>query len=362
MHLIGSNGQDKILTRFDSLTGLRAILAIMVVFCHGCIRCDLFDDGSWISKLVGEMGHSGVTGFFVLSGYILAHVYRNRKYSLSDFAVNRFARIYPLYLLGLAFTLPIDWLSPGMDSAGRAAALSLSTLLLQSWLPFSNGRFNGPGWTLSVEMLFYILFPVLFVLWKKNVKAFTGITILCMFFTAILWNPTSFFLSHRFPPLRIWEFMFGMLLATIPLKPRWLTTEILPLCLIVSACIAAAFLDNVSFSFLKWFWMALLNGAAIYLLAARDSAKIRKSFFASKWMILGGELSYGVYLLHDGIQRYARVGAEYLLGISLKDSSLSFKCAFLVITTSFSILVAFHSWKQIETPARKLLRRKLNFA
>lgn len=175
------------------------MLAMMVVLCHGWIRSAILPEGHWLSNIVAEMGHCGVAGFFVLSGYILAHVYRNRAWSTQEFFVNRFARIYPLYLLGLIFTLPMDWVSPGMPAEGRSEALGLSVVLQQSWLPFSNGRFNGPGWTLSVEALFYALFPVFFFIWRRWPRGFIGLALIAACLTALLWNPDSF----SKPPLSV---------------------------------------------------------------------------------------------------------------------------------------------------------------
>lgn len=366
--------------RLESLTGLRTLLAGMVILCHGWIRCDLAPAGHWISQVVGEMGHCGVAGFFVLSGYILAHVYRNRKWSSREFAVNRIARIYPLYLLGLIFTLPMDWVSPGMPAEGRGPALGLSVVLLQSWFPFANGRFNGPGWTLSVEALFYALFPMLFLAWRKSPKAFPWLAGVFAVITAILWDPQSFFLSHRFPPMRVWEFMFGMALAAVPLRRSLPAGEFVAVSLVILCPVVAAALDYSSLPFLKWLAMVVISGAVIVILAACDAAAgsvavrqqaagsvaVRqesgggRSFFRLKWMVLGGEISYGIYLLHDGVQRYNRVVIERLLDVTLKEAPISVKIGFLLSTSVAAILLAWVSWAKLELPARKFIRDRLS--
>jgi peptidoglycan/LPS O-acetylase OafA/YrhL len=355
--------------QLDSLTGIRAIFAIMVVLCHGCIRCQIVPNEHWISKAIGEMGHAGVAGFFVLSGYILAHVYRDRKWSTREFAANRFARIYPLYFVGLLFTLPMDWLSPGMSSECRSEALGLSVILQQSWFSFSNGRFNGPGWTLSVETLFYTLFPILFYFWKRSPFFFNGSLIAVGLFTAYIWNPDSFFSGHRFPLMRVWEFMFGMALALIPLSRRYAAKEIIPLSLIIGTPAVAALLDNASIPFIKWFVIVILAGISILMLAARDMTEksntecditgIRPSLLRLKWAIIGGEISYGIYLFHDGVQRYFRVGFEKILGVLLIESPLPLKICYLMTTAMVSVLLAWICWMLIEIPTRKFLRNKL---
>ena len=337
----------------------------MVILCHGWIRCDLQPAGLWISQVVGEMGRCGVAGFFVLSGYILAHVYRNREWSSREFAVNRIARIYPLYLLGLFFTLPMDWVSPSLPAEGRLPALGLSLALLQSWFPFANGRFNGPGWTLSVEALFYALFPILFLAWRKYPKAFPWLAGGAALVTAALWDPQSFYLSHRFPPMRVWEFMFGMALAAVPMRRSPPAGEFVALSLVILSPVIAAALDHSSFPFLKWLAMVLLSGAAIVMLAASEAAGSRKqeagsdrSFLRHKWMVLGGEISYGIYLLHEGIQRYARVGFEHVLHSPLKEASMTSKLAFMVLTSILAVVLAYVSWSKIEGPARRFIRER----
>ncbi|MDP4623680.1 MAG: acyltransferase [Akkermansiaceae bacterium] len=352
----------QVVRQLDSLTGLRTLMAGMVILCHGWIRSDLMPSELWISQIVGEMGHCGVAGFFVLSGYILAHVYRDRKWSSHEFAVNRFARIYPLYLLGLIFTLPMDWISPGMSAEGRGSALSLSVVLMQSWFPYANGRFNGPGWTLSVEALFYGLFPILFLIWRKSHKLFLWLTIGAAALTAILWDPDSFFQRHRFPPMRVWEFMLGMALAVIPLRSNRLLPrgELLPLFIVFLCPVVAAALHHTPYPFLKWLAMVVVSGLAIILLAARDTTtdKDKWSFFRLRWMILGGEISYGIYLLHDGVQRYARVGFERILDTPLQDAPIFLKIGFLLSTSIVVILLALVSWVKIEIPARKFIRKR----
>ena len=126
--------------KFDSLTGIRAMLAGMVVIAHGFGRAEWLDVTPWSKDLFLSFGHFGVVGFFILSGFILMSVYRDRDWTIREFAVNRFARIYPLYLTCLLLTLPIDWFSPGFAPGHKVEAFALTTVFQQSWFEFSNGR------------------------------------------------------------------------------------------------------------------------------------------------------------------------------------------------------------------------------
>jgi peptidoglycan/LPS O-acetylase OafA/YrhL len=108
----------------------------------------------------------GVNFFFILSGFILTYNYLDADGQLRvtrrDFWAARFARIYPVYLLAfLVATLP-----SAHDLLAHHASL-LSTImtglaaltLTQAWVPASSDAWNGPGWSLSAEAFFYLLFP-----------------------------------------------------------------------------------------------------------------------------------------------------------------------------------------------------------
>ncbi len=344
--------------RYDSLTGLRFILALMVLVCHGWIRTSLAPSNYWFSKAVTEMGHCGVSGFFVLSGFILATVYRDKKNSVKDFYLNRFARIYPMYIVGILFSLPIDWYSEKMSNENKTEALIASITLLQSWFPFSNGRFNGPGWTLSVEAFFYAAFPILLVILRRNKSLFYLNSALVIFITCLFWNSNYFYFSHQFPLMRMWEFMLGMALATISCNILYKFTEIIPLSIVLICPFVVGLNPLKSYAFFNWFMMAIFSAISILILAHRDRSKIGKSILRIKWLVLGGEISYSIYILHAGIQRYGNVLFDYITKSHLANTSILFKIIYIFITTISSIILSFFSWKIIELPARNWIRQK----
>jgi len=145
-----------------SITGLRAIAALGVYLNH-------FGNPAWFPNRLSNIQANGgfaVPFFFVLSGFVLTLAYDGKKIDARAFYLNRFARIGPTYFVALFIA---------------AAYVSLSGFTfdhifimhlfgLQAWFPTSDSgfAFNGPGWTISVEIFFYALFPILFSLFHSR--------------------------------------------------------------------------------------------------------------------------------------------------------------------------------------------------
>lgn len=151
-----------------ALTSFRFPLALGVVFYH--LRMAWPGETYDLTGLI-ERSRLNVDLFFILSGFILTHVYwrqvATRRYRHVDFVAARVARIFPLHILlmlvlgGLA--LAASGLGAEFDqSRFRPADFLQSLLLLQSWFPTSADemRWNGPSWSLSAEWFAYLLFPV----------------------------------------------------------------------------------------------------------------------------------------------------------------------------------------------------------
>jgi peptidoglycan/LPS O-acetylase OafA/YrhL len=136
--------------RLDALTGLRFFAAVSVVSLH---YLDPSLQAPALIHWVLAIGNTGVSLFFVLSGFVLAYTYLdagpvNRRF----FWVSRFARIYPVYLVALI-------LAVALMHEGNRPALLASVLMVQAWNPYWAVKINYPAWSLSVEALFYAVFP-----------------------------------------------------------------------------------------------------------------------------------------------------------------------------------------------------------
>jgi peptidoglycan/LPS O-acetylase OafA/YrhL len=153
------------------LTSLRFFLATWIVAFHLCVAyppiCEAVDSGHafWFNSIF--CGYAAVDIFFVLSGFVLA-----LNYSLDDawgptdrkrFAIARFSRIYPVYLLALIAVAPVLLIGEPSRMVLLRHGVSgvLNILMIQAWIPGAAMSWNGPGWSLSNEAFFYLCFPIL---------------------------------------------------------------------------------------------------------------------------------------------------------------------------------------------------------
>lgn len=151
---------------FRSIEAERGIAALLVVLFHA--DKVMLNPAYWHAHVFGGLlvaGHAGVEFFFVLSGFIIAHVHAadiGRPERLRRYVTRRFERIYPLYWLVLTGVVALAVLGPDVNSLRHVdnAAIASSYLLAGT---DSHGGALTVSWTLFHEVLFYLAFAVLIV-------------------------------------------------------------------------------------------------------------------------------------------------------------------------------------------------------
>ena len=140
-----------------SITGLRAFAAVAVYLNHFGLPGFSPD---WLNN-ISTNGGLGVPFFFVLSGFVLALAYEDRPLIIRQFFIDRVARIAPTYYVGLVLALFYFFATNNLQ---LDYVLGAHLLGLQAWFPTSDSgfAFNGPAWTISVEMFLYATFPFLY--------------------------------------------------------------------------------------------------------------------------------------------------------------------------------------------------------
>ncbi|RKR46328.1 acyltransferase [Paraburkholderia sp. BL17N1] len=196
--------------KIDTLTSLRFFAAATIVAGHGQ---HLFEPWSFVHKL--SLDHA-VSFFFVLSGFILAFTYDERlvnNASVRRYYVSRIARIVPTHLLtAVAAMLLVIGAAPSLS------VVVANLLLVQSWIPSINFFFsvNGPSWSISDEMLFYALFPLLIwklpTTWRLKLGLTSGLAaaIGIAACAAGVSGSTALWAGYVLPLTRLPEFMLGI--------------------------------------------------------------------------------------------------------------------------------------------------------
>lgn len=246
-------------------------------------------------------GYNPLTIFFMLSGFVLAYTYTGQlgpKGTYRRFAEARFARIYPLYVLSLVLSYPFT-----RPTAGQMFACLTMT---QAWDPFRQDLYeawNFTAWTLSVEAVFYVIFPwLLATLQHRRVKTLYWIIAALLAITTIAHTPvyikqisTPFWHALNYwtpmPLLRLPEFLLGVVLGLMFLRAPHRPTRSWALCLAIAVEVAVL-------ATIRGEWQSLLmlpNVIIVYELA-HDGGPINW-FLSRKTMMLLGGAAYSMYLL-----------------------------------------------------------------
>jgi peptidoglycan/LPS O-acetylase OafA/YrhL len=151
--------------RLAWLDALRGFAALCVVFDHATYHV-LEPARNWIYQWF-DPGQYGVFVFFLVSGYIIP-ASLERKGSVKGFWISRVFRLYPLYLVALVATEAGS--VKGWWDIGGAQHHPVTTAM--SWLLMMPNIMTGPNvpnviWTLSYEMVFYLVVAALFS-WRAH--------------------------------------------------------------------------------------------------------------------------------------------------------------------------------------------------
>jgi len=282
------------------LTALRGIAAWWVVLFH--LRRFLIPYLPAEAIALLARGNLAVDLFFLLSGFVIYLNYAARVTpdlaSVGDFLFRRFARIYPLHLLVLAgFAL---WyggavmLGSSTLEAERPGYFLASILLVQNWGFTDTLGWNVPAWSISTELVAYLLFPAFLLLLAP---ARRGSATLVAALLVLAPTVQLFFrlFDYPFPNavpqtglLRcLVQFAMGMLLCE--LWQRWRGTPRLAAAMFALAALSAAAFVATGAPVVPLAWAALILGLA---LAERRNPL---GWGPLVWL---GQVSYATYLCH----------------------------------------------------------------
>ena len=343
------------------LNALRFFAALFVLCYHLLPSAPL--DPSGLTPMF-DRGILGVDVFFILSGFILAHVYSERALvagNYREFLQARIARILPLHLAIMA-TLIVLVLVSGFFGVGSMTAANfpfsdLPTILTltHAWTPQGNDVWNAPSWSLSAEWFCYVFFPVflLAAIPTRERPLFMMAVAVFVYVAAFVAAPvlagdqmtelTADFGIYRIIP----AFFLGAVLRLLMTRHT------------LSRDVARPLVPVIGFSFLAGLqlglpdaWLGLLVAALILSISAARLEEGRH-WLASRPLHYLGELSFAIYLIHVPVHMvYFNVGQD-LLG--LWQGELMPWTWFLVELIVIG-LVSVMSYHFLEVPARRWVR------
>lgn len=306
---------------FPALTGIRAVAASMIFLLHfNPFKVVWF--GQFIHDSFNEF-HVGVTIFFVLSGFLICYRYSDviileRKW-LQRYFVNRFARIYPMY-----FIMTVLSFIPAICSSYCGIKLLFLNLTFFRGF-FDEYKFTGVpgGWSLTVEEMFYFLFPLI-IFFSKKMKLFYQ-PILFIAIGILLWDifknisfhgffsSLTFIFEYTFFG-RCFEFYTGIFLALYVkshqaqmIIKRYSYRTIVGILYIITCIILLVInrrhsLEQGQFLFFETLVNNLILPLGIAILfygLLTEKTGIRKMLESNIFTLLG-KSSYIFYLIHNG--------------------------------------------------------------
>ncbi|KPC24176.1 Uncharacterized protein ABJ99_5041 [Pseudomonas syringae pv. cilantro] len=350
-------------SKLDSLTGIRFFAAAMVFMFHASltriIGFNPYADSGVIEvfqRAFSGGGWFGVSFFFVLSGFVITWSARKGD-SLVGFWKRRLLKIYPNHF--------VTWALAMLLFAVPAASVAIwlpNLLLIHSWVPQMETflSVNGPSWSLCCELFFYLLFPlVLKGIWRIAEKhlwfwawAMVAGLALTQFAIQHLAPATPFikeypislsqwWWAYYFPPVRMFEFVLGMLMARILMAGRWINLSVPWACALVAVSYFAAMWAPFLYSLTL---VTLVPIAALITAIAAADLKGHDGLLNRRWIVWLGEISFGFYMIHLLIMTLA----TQLLGGRLFDNVTA--TLILVATLGLSILGGWLLFHFVERP------------
>jgi peptidoglycan/LPS O-acetylase OafA/YrhL len=354
--------------RYAALDGLRGIAALVVFAIHVWIyqlpnTVELRRD-SWEKTLLFE-GRVAFVMFFVLSGFLLYRAFaraalgRSGPVAVGSYLVRRAARIAPAYYLALAGTLVL--LAAAGDVPGRrlvdAGEVPVFFLFAQNYSPDTLLKLNAATWTLTVEVAFYLLLPLVGLAAlrlgrsaRRQALLLGGLTAAGLAWNYVDylagWGPVASHAAIAFLPY----FACGMLVALLVETHRASGTR--PLGAVVSgglvACAAAVLVANglwhANGDHTSLAMEVFADSAAAVAFAAVIASLVLGTGTGARWMgwrplAWMGEITYGFYLWHIPLLVFARGTGALPEGIVLG-----------LVVLPVAIAFGATSWYVIERP------------
>ena len=354
-----------------ALTGLRALCACGIFFYH---INPFSKENQAVPFRIFDQFYSFIPFFFVISGFVIFYTYYKpdpyTKNELHNYFISRIARIFPILIILNIFVFIFAFKENLYTGFESIKLFLLNITLLKGFFSeyFLTGI--GPSWTNSVEEIFYLLAPLLFLLCRRRLfllKFILLFYLLGFVFTYIFMHIQfhGFLNSFKFTAYftffgRIFEFSTGIYLALLFMgvyKNTFLErykTATLPVglvLLVISYTLLYLISMQYNVAHANEVWQGIIVNNFVFPVAIffilynfLYCKNWLTAFFSSKIMVGFGNATYSFYLLHT----------SFVLSYIYKYLSKN-----IFITFAAMVIISYCFFKLIERPISNFLKRKL---
>ncbi|MFN8347748.1 MAG: acyltransferase [Spirosomataceae bacterium] len=329
--------------RLLELDALRGIACLSVVIFHFNVN----QPGNWHWM---NLGVAGVDLFFIISGFVIFYSLQQR-YDFKGFVISRFSRLYPAYWVSVCLTSVLVIINGGKIN-GYDFFVNLT--MLQGY--FQVEDIDGAYWTLGIELFFYGLIILPFVLKKAaHIEQYIWGALPAVY----LWH---FWGMQYFPNIhdrasRMFQFVnhaplffAGIFFYFIAFQKATPIRYFGILVCFTLSCYLHSFYGRTQWviTFPEHVWLLLLYFGAFFLLISNHL-----NFLVNRITLFLGKISYSLYLIHQ------RIGTEILRPILKKYTPANtpnwiYSIALILI----SIILAYAITVLVEVPCMKYIRKK----
>ena len=310
----------------------------------------------WLFTSFYNYGFLGVQVFWCISGFIFFWKYKDLIYSSivtgRKFFILRFSRLYPLHVATLFLVIILQAYQINTTQNyyiyqnNDIKHFLLQLFFASSW-GFENGSsFNGPIWSISVEVIVYIIFFITIKLFGKSFFLNISVLLFCI-------GATYFKMSSPITHCLAYFYIGGLAaIAFQYFEKNKYHKYISTICFFISVtAFYVAYKYNLyAHKNFPWFIMGCMP-FVLYISALR----IKTHYTFQKIIELAGNTTYSSYLLHFPIQ-FITIIIFNKLDVSIPWQSTSFFLIFMLSTFVLSHL----SYKYFEMPSQLFIRKKIN--
>jgi peptidoglycan/LPS O-acetylase OafA/YrhL len=333
-----------------SIDILRALAALGVFYYHLHIGGLLarYSGMNWLQSTDSFGAVYAVPLFFLISGYCIhlsniKYLKNNQALPLKEYYRRRFLRIYPPYLTALVFSIAVNFITDPNASVGTAD-LFAHIFLLQGFTVAYFNTINVVLWTISVEMAFYILYPVFYYLRSRfslNHALLFSLSISCI---SILFFSIKGSMSNpeRFCVFNIWfAWCSGAFLADKVVfdpsslkKPVYVTLY----CMIAAGFIALKLFPQPWLAALDYQFDILIWAAPMIIIISNEKWFANNRSIVLKLFSTIGLSSYSLYLFHEPLIALKNYLAHAILPLKIQPAGMLLGFLLIPLITWFGFL------------------------